>query len=533
MTLAFLLTAGSMYGQKYEAESATLAGGSAVQNLASASGGKIVAQQEGSLTFSINVSQAGFFDIYINAAAPNGEKTNIFDVDGSSSNFVMTQNTAYTKFKVVSSQKLTAGQHQVAIKKSWGWINIDYIEFVAIDPADRFKTSQTLVNSNASKEAKSLYQFLLDNYTHKIISGVMTLDSFDESNWLKQNTGKEPVVLGVDLMHTNRNYGWYNNQTPINDAKTWYGKNGIPIFTWHWRDPSRVTESFYTKETSFDISKISDPNSAEYKAMISDIDFTAGLLKGLRDNNVPVLWRPLHEAAGGWFWWGAKGAAPCKQLWQLMYDRMVNYHGLNNLIWVWTSEPGDAAWYPGDQYVDIVGRDIYKTGDHTSQIMEFNSMNDAVAGKKMITMSESGSFPDVDNLIADGAAWSWYMPWYKEFTRDATYNSLALWKKMFASDYVITLDEMPDLKTYGQVLTSVADIENAGKLYAYPTIAKSEVTISGPIEIASISVINSNGIEVNNIQTKGDKVTFSVADLHPGMYILRVNDTHTLRIVKE
>jgi mannan endo-1,4-beta-mannosidase len=38
------------------------------------------------------------------------------------------------------------------------------------------------------------------------------------------------------------------------------------------------------------------------------------------------------------------------------------------------------------------------------------------------------------------------MPWYGDFTRNSTNNSLDLWKKMFASSYVITLDEMPSLK---------------------------------------------------------------------------------------
>jgi mannan endo-1,4-beta-mannosidase len=180
--------------------------------------------------------------------------------------------------------------------------------------------------------------------------------------------------------------------------------------------------------------------------MISDIDFVAGQLKKLQAQNVPVIWRPLHEAAGGWFWWGAKGAQPCKKLYQVMFDRMVNYHGLHNLIWVWTREPNDDAWYPGDQYVDIVGRDLYKQGDHSSQINEFNALNTLYGTKKMITLSECGSMPDVDNLTADGAAWSWFMPWYGDYTRKATNNSLDLWKKMFASSYVITLDEMPSLK---------------------------------------------------------------------------------------
>ena len=311
---------------------------------------------------------------------------------------------------------------------------------------ERFNINATLITPNPTVEADKLYQFLRENYGKKVLSGVMTLNSFDETKWLKDNTGKEPAIVGLDFMHCNRNYSWYDNKAPIKDARAYWLRNGIPVFVWHWRDPSRKTEEFYTDKTTFDISKINDPESAEYQAMIADIDYVSGLLKELQADKVPVIWRPLHEAAGGWFWWGAKGAAPCKKLYQVMYDRMVNHHKLNNLIWVWTREPNDDAWYPGDQYVDIVGRDIYKQGDHGSHIAEFNTMNSLYGSKKMVAISECGSMPDVTSLTKDAAAWSWFMPWYGDFTRNSQHNSLELWKKMFASSYVITLDEMPSLK---------------------------------------------------------------------------------------
>lgn len=317
---------------------------------------------------------------------------------------------------------------------------------------ERFTINPTLVTPGATKEATAVYNYLRENYGKKILSGVMTLNSFDETNWLKTNTGKEPAIIGLDFMHSGRGYTWYDDKQPIKDAKAYWDKNGIPVLVWHWRDPLKTTEEFYTKNsskpngTSFDISKINDPASAEYKAMLSDIDFVAGMLKELQTQNVPVVWRPLHEAAGGWFWWGAKGGEACKKLYQIMYDRMVNFHGLKNLIWVWTREPNDDSWYPGDNMVDIVGRDVYKTGDHNSQITEFNAMNTLYGTKKMVTLSEVGSIPDVDNLVRDGAAWSWFMPWYGDYTRNSTHNSLDLWKKMFAHAYVITLDEMPSLK---------------------------------------------------------------------------------------
>jgi len=540
--LLICLLTGQTYAQKYEAENAALTGGATKQACAGCSGGFFVAQGDGTLTFNVAILQEGFYDISIRASSTGGSKINKFGIDNNILDFSVSE-TQYATLKLVGAQKLDAGQHQVKITKSWGWINIDFLEFVQIQASDRFKLNQTLVTANPTPQAKALYDFLLDNYGEKIISGVMTLESMDESNWLKQNTGKEPALLGIDFMHSNRGYTWYNSKMPINDAKTWYNRNGIPALLWHWRDPSRKTEEFYTKNqskpngTEFDISKISDVNSNEYKAMLADIDYTAGLLKELQDQNVPVIWRPLHEAAGGWFWWGAKGAAPLKALWRLMYDRMVNHHGLRNLIWVWTREPNDDDWYPGDEYVDIVGRDIYKDGDHSSQSLEFSQINSHYGGKKMVTLSEVGSFPDVDNLVKDGAAWSWYMPWYGSYTRDSKYNSLDLWKKMFAHEYVITLDEMPNLKTYlkkGQVITGIWNMEEEPRSFkAYPTLVQDNLKIEGNKRIEIIEVYNLLGADVLRQTNTGKAAIVSMAGLHPGFYLVVVNGTETVKVLKQ
>lgn len=523
--------------QILQAENATLTG-----NASTLSGGtgQVVNLQEGGVSFSFNAPSTGFYDIYINAAAPYGEKNNNIVVDGLSSSFYLPANNSYVHLKSIVSISLSEGNHTIEITASWGWINIDYIELVEVDASDRFNITTELVTPNPSNEAKSLYQFLYDNYGEKIISGVMTLNSFDESDWLLQQTGKEPALLGIDIMHNNRNYTWYDEMTPVNDAITWYRKNGIPIICWHWRDPMRQTEGFYAPhvqnnqpKTDFDITKIFEPSSPEYAAMISDIDYTAELFKNLQNANVPILWRPIHEAAGGWFWWGTGGPEACKELYHIMFDRMVNYHGLNNLIWVWTSQPGDADWYPGDEYVDIVGRDIYQDGDHQSHVLQFNSMNEEYAGTKMITLSEVGSFPDVDNLINDGAAWSWYMPWYGDFTRDAFYNSLDLWKKMFASDYVITLDEMPELSTYGDVVTSL-NLGQSSQFEIRPTLVSDNIRItSSEEEIKTVKIFTSTGTAIITTEGKGKEMTLDVNKLPSGTYLVLVNNHKSIKIYKK
>ncbi|PSR54718.1 hypothetical protein AHMF7605_14990 [Adhaeribacter arboris] len=536
-----LLFASQLYAQKFEAENATLTGGATKQACTTCSGGFYVAQSEGNLTFTVPITKEGFYNISIVAASTGGSKINKFSIDDNTLDFSIAQ-TQFTTLRLVGAQKLTSGQHQVKIVKSWGWINIDYLELEEVSATSRFQLNQILVTANPIPQAKSLYDFLLDNYGDKIISGVMTLNSLDEATWLKENTGKEPALLGIDFMHSGRGYSWYDSKTPINDAKTWYNRNGIPALMWHWRDPSRKTEEFYTKSSSkpegtdFDISKVSDVNSAEYKAMLADIDYIAGLLKELQDQNVPVIWRPLHEAAGGWFWWGAKGGAPLKTLWRLMYDRMVNYHGLRNLIWVWTREPNDEDWYPGEEYVDIVGRDIYKDGDHSSQTLEFSDMNNRYGGKKMVTLSEVGSFPDVDNLVKDGAAWSWYMPWYGNYTRDSRYNSLDLWKKMFAHDYVITLDEMPDLKTYVRqdLVTGIFDgIKANSSFIAYPTSIRDNLFIKADRTIKTIEIYNLLGACMKREEGKGKDAVVSFANIPAGMYLVVVNKLETVKVWKQ
>jgi mannan endo-1,4-beta-mannosidase len=450
LLICLTIAAGS-FAQKFEAESATLAGGAVKVADSNSSDGYYVAQGEGNLTFNLTFATESTYNIYIQVASPNGDKVNRFAIDGSALDFSTPQNTNYIRLKAVSYIKLAAGAHKVEITKSWGWINIDYIEFEKVDPSTRFSINKTLVTPNPTDVTLRLYQFLYDNYNKKIISGVSNVE---EADWLVAKTGKSPALVGLDFLFCNRGYtSWYDENQPFNQGKAWSTKNGIVNFHWHWRDPSRKTEFFYTQKaqpvdyTSFDVKKIFDPTSPEYAAMIKDIDYTSGQLKRFQDNNIPIIWRPLHEAAGGWFWWGLDGPA-CKKLWQVMFDRMVNVNGLRNLIWVWTREPNDDAFYPGDEYVDIVGRDIYRDGDHSSQVLEFNDMTSRYGGKKMVTISECGSFPDVDNLTKDAAGWSWMMVWNGSFVRDSKYNSLDLWKKFLSSDYVYTLDKMPNLKTY-------------------------------------------------------------------------------------
>ncbi len=251
---------------------------------------------------------------------------------------------------------------------------------------------------------------------------------------------------------------------------------------WHWLTPSSKEDwdnkdyskyGYYYRSTdkgvvntTFDIREALTDGTWEHDFILADIDKVASVLKQLQDAGIPVIWRPLHEAAGdyaagAWFWWGRYGVEYTKQLWKLMYDRLVKYHGLNNLIWVWTAQTTDnyvtatvdkiKDAYPGNEYVDIVGTDIYANDDQ-SQVALYKLLQQMTGGKKLVTISETGLVQNPDKCIKDGAAWSYFMIWYtndihkSSKTTDEFGNTTASLKSVFSSSYVINRDQMPSLK---------------------------------------------------------------------------------------
>lgn len=485
---SLLLAAASLAAaaDRYEAESA-MVDSNTVQKTAdaSASGGYYVNMKEGALSFKVTVAAAGYYTLWATYSQPYdaGGKIQNLAVNGIARGQIsFPYVTAFTRLKASSKLKLEAGQNTLEIQHSWGWVNIDFVE-VSPYQAAPFAIAPALVNPKASENARKVYGFLRDDFRKQTVSGFMTntvmandgkytpntVETQVEAAWIKAASGKLPALMGVDFMHgtgLNSEQDWYQGYTnaTLSLAEEMFKKGGIPTYTWHWKDPSKTAETFYspssgnTPNTAFDLTKACadtacaawNTASAEYQAIVRDLDIIAGNLKKLADKGVPVLWRPLHEASGRWFWWGYKGPKACKALYKLMFDRFTGQHGLDNLIWVWvTDEASDAGdWYPGDAYVDIVGRDYYyypRIANHGSLVASFEKVKDLFGGTKLIALTENGSIPHPDSMQADGAGWSYFMPWYGDYTMDgwAHDNTAADWNAILNDPYVLTLDKMP------------------------------------------------------------------------------------------
>lgn len=334
--------------------------------------------------------------------------------------------------------------------------------------------SYTLCNANATAEVQQLWAVLTSQFEQKTMSGVVANIDWNtrEAENVYQWTGRYPVLNVFDFIniHASRDVnkqGWldYSDLTPVTD---WYNAGGVVGCMWHWQVPANNGTNWTCSPgtepglTSFDASKVNDPSSAEYKRMIHDIDQVAGYLKKMQKLGIPVIWRPLHEAAGNtydfagggaWFWWGAQGAEVYKQLWRFMYDRLVNYHKLNNLIWVWTSQVGDDIWYPGDDVVDVVGRDNYYALQYPLA-KEYKTLREKYPNK-LITLAECGNGDEVDmslwsKIWAEGSRWSWFMPWYDYNYNNGTsdehqFAGKQWWLDAFNTGLVIDRTEMQKL----------------------------------------------------------------------------------------
>lgn len=452
----------------YEAEEASFTGGAHGETgRPECSGGGYATgfQNDGdACIFTVEIPEDGFYDLLFGSSSSD-HKENYVSVDGEAVGNLVTEEKAFTE-SGINRVYLTAGGHEVAVSKFWGWIDLDYLK-VAVSrpiPASTYQVSAALVNENATENTRRLMSYLADNYGTGILSGQYCDTGIRgrEMHVVQEVTGKTPAVLGLDFMEYTPSFVEHGSKGRSTDlAIQCWEQGGIVTFCWHWNAPSKYLtgswySGFYTEYTDLDLAKVMGGQDEEgYELLMADIDAIAAQLLILQEAGVPILWRPLHEASGGWFWWGAAGAEPYIQLYRLLYDKLTNEYGLNNLIWVWNGQNKD--WYPGDEYVDIIGEDIYP-GErvYTSQINKYlEAVNYTDAGK-MVVLSENGCVFDPELAVRDGAMWGFWCTWSGEFVAKDTsifaysekYTEAEALKRFYEHEAVITLDELPDLKTY-------------------------------------------------------------------------------------
>ncbi len=285
------------------------------------------------------------------------------------------------------------------------------------------------VSENSNENTLAVFEYLRSIYGKQVLScqQMMGNDCLEDIVYYNA-TGDMPAMKGYDFIF---NTGSYVSDDMINKAIEWHNDSGgLVTFTWHWNVPRDIDNpdmgSAFYQEDIVNWSQINavTPGTKEHRQVIHDIDVIASKLQVLEAAGITVLFRPLHEASGSWFWWGIQDRSSAEnqvfqKLWYTIFDRIENYHKLTNIIWVWNGQSKHCMVSPNSY--DIAGIDFYANEeDHTalpSQYTKLENMN-ADSGK-MLALSECGYMPDPDDCKESNAMWLYYMIWNGEFVYDA------------------------------------------------------------------------------------------------------------------
>jgi mannan endo-1,4-beta-mannosidase len=435
-----------------------------------------------------------------------------------------------------------------------------------VDPAP-------LLDTAATSETVALWNYLKSVYGQKMLTGCWTETQFGGNDNVERCAGETPAIWGQDMN------SWYRNRTDPNWINTWnsniqgfktaHKRGQILQVNWHWQMPSSKVNGAYTRDawgkdagdnvqmmTSQQWSDIVTPGTSLYNAMIEDIDYhIVNFLKKIVDDKgkpIPIIFRPLHEIDGGWFWWTCT-SDPTKtaKLFKIMQDRITNYHGVHNLIWVYnpgvicnggswppyqTSElPRRKAFYPGDAFCDITGIDLYDfdpavRGTYSNTGKTYRdawNMMKAIAPTKMIALCEAEGLPDPVKCFTDTkyAPWLYCLPWFSDQYTDNTAGvnrDLCGWNKVqFKSSYVINTGDF--VLTSAQMIPALGD----SKINIYPNpVTNGVVTIENFTQIleggVQISIHDLTGriVQQNCFLPGSEDKSITLHDLKSGVYIL-------------
>lgn len=477
--------------QKIEFEDADITGEVTVEESAGASGGKCLKMTDsGTISIDFNVEKAGMYNIILYCGGIGGAKQQNLSINGVSQGAVGVPETDGFEAVKVSSIRLNEGKNTLLIEKSWGWSNFDYMEIEDASSIPIVAAQTTPCDKNATAETKNLMSYLASVYGNNILSGQQEIYMYGphdfeyEFEYLKDKTGHYPAIRGFDFLNcANILYGTEDGTADrmINWVKN---KNGIVTASWHITVPKKMagykvgdtnidwgSATYDPKETDFVTSNVLKEGTVEREYYLAALKALAGQIKKLQDAGVPLIFRPLHEAEGGggetgsWFWWGKEGSAVYKELWKLTYKTLTEDYGLHNIIWEWNSYnfTTSADWYPGDEYVDIIGYDKYNctkyleennwqaSYEHDDSAISpvFYGIMEKYNSAKMVAMAENDCFSTVENLTTEKAGWLYFCTWYdggsenNNFLTNPLFNTLEDTVKMYQSDYCITLDELP------------------------------------------------------------------------------------------
>lgn len=394
-------------------------------------------------------SPGGIHRLRVHVRSPFGSKSFTGSIAGLPLSGFFPQSETFTPFDA-GLLELPKGENLLDIGGGWGFYEITGLDLrPARVPPPPAPGPAIPVDPEATPEARALLSMLAACYGKHTLTGQMEEAEFRN---IIDASGRSPAIYAADMMfHSPSMVERQGPRPKLIDAVLRKAAEGHVIsLLWHWNAPTGLVDTpkqrwwtgFYANGTTFDFAAALDPAHPEHALLLRDIDAIAGHLRKFDEAKVPILWRPLHECETGGFWWGTKGPEPFKRLWRLMFERLTRHHRLHHLIWVHTSE--DAAWYPGDDVVDVVCADAYPDDSADTLVARWEPLRKRFDGRKMIALGEFPGVPNIPLMRRLGVHWAWFASWKGAFG-PAKRSSPELIREVYQSDDAVTLDELGTL----------------------------------------------------------------------------------------
>ncbi len=242
-------------------------------------------------------------------------------------------------------------------------------------------TSENTENTNTKIQTTET-QNLLRNLSQITEKGFMfghqddslygvTWEGDSDRSDVKSLVGDYPAVMGFEIGRIEsggkNSLDNVNFETMRQEIIKQYKRGGMTTISWHMDNPITGSDSWDVEKKGVVTSVL--PNGENHEKFLSWLQYGVDFFNSLvtaEGTKIPVLFRPWHEHTGSWFWWGKDNCTTdeYKELWLLTHNYFQE-QGVNNLLYVYSPDshgPGEVYLerYPGDEYVDILGLDIYQ-----------------------------------------------------------------------------------------------------------------------------------------------------------------------------
>jgi cephalosporin-C deacetylase-like acetyl esterase len=307
-----------------------------------------------------------------------------------------------------------------------GWMSIGTSSLLGSDG------SIQPVTPNAPPEAVELLKFFYGISGQHTLTGQHNFpaDKDKHTQAAIQAWGKVPAVFGKDwgFAREGDKDSAYVRGDIVEELKDQYKKGSLVTMCWHQVPPTADEPVTFRGrrggDGAVDLNSVQGqladaqykdlltPGTVLHKRWCSQVDALVPYFKKLEEAHVPLLWRPVHEMNGTWFWWGGRrGEYGTAAIYKMMFERLVNHHQIKNLIWVWSVDRPEGTslkfeeYWPGSQYVDVLSLDCYREFKQSY----YDDLLKLAAGKP-IALAEVGAPPSLE-VLAQQPKWTWWMTW--------------------------------------------------------------------------------------------------------------------------